>query len=115
MTTSLVTAKPGTILQEAYRTMQKTRHKLLPIVDDEMHIVGLYTHADAARIIRNDSSNFNNVDSNGQLLVVAAVGTGSDTMDRVEMLVSENVDVVVIDTAHGDSKPVHDMLVRIKR
>lgn len=114
MTTSLVTAKPGTSLQDAERLMRGARRKLLPIVDDHGRIHGLYTHTDVARIIYTDSSNVNNVDVNGQLRVGAAVGTGSETMDRVEKLVSEHVDVVVIDTAHGDSRPVYETLRSIK-
>lgn len=114
MTTSLTTAKPGTTLEEAYRIIQTSRHKLVPIVDEQLHIAGLYTRTDVYRNICNDSSNLNNVDANGQLRVGAAVGIGQDAMVRVEKLVSEHVDVVVIDTAHGDSKDVYETLRSIK-
>ena len=53
-------------------------------------------------------------DSNGSLLVGAAVGTNKESLDRIDALVSENVDVITIDTAHGHSKSVIDTLKYIK-
>lgn len=114
MTTNVKTAKPGTSITEAFEIMQRDRHKLLPIVNADKQVVGLYTYKDVQRILYGDSRNIHTVDEKGQLRVGAAIGTGSDTMERVAKLVAEGVDVLVIDTAHGDSKPVLETLRRVK-
>jgi IMP dehydrogenase len=73
----------------------------------------MYVFSDLKRIINGTNETYN-VDSNGQLRVGAAIGTGEDSFERAGLLVSKGVDVLVIDTAHGDSKPVYDILRRLK-
>ncbi len=114
MTRNLITGKPGTGLQEAYKIMKESQKKVLPLVGKDGMIAGLYTFTDVKRILFGDSKTFN-VDKNGRLRVAAAVGVYDDAMERVEQLVREKVDLVIIDTAHGDSKGVIDTLKLLKK
>jgi len=114
MTTELITAKVGTTLDEAYEIMKKEKKKMLPLVNNEGRLCGLYVFSDLKRI-KSGTSPMYNVDKNGQLRVGAAVGVGDDAFARLEKLVSQGVDVVVIDTAHGDSKLVIETLKEIKK
>ena len=109
----LVKADPGTSIEDAYRIMKENKKKVLPLTDKDNVLVGLYLFSDVKRIISGGSSKYN-IDNKGQLIVGAAVGTGKDSLDRVVELVKRNVNVVVVDTAHGDSKPVYDILKKIK-
>lgn len=113
MTREVITAPEGTSLDEAYRLMQRHRRKVLPIVNAAGSVTALYTFSDVKRIVSGRST-ISNVDARGQLRVGAAVGTGSEALERVALLQKENVDVVVIDTAHADSKPVITTLKEIK-
>jgi len=74
----------------------------------------MYVFSDVKRIKTRSAETYN-VDSKGQLRVAAAVGTGEEAFERVARLSEKNVDVIVIDTAHGDSKYVIDTLKEIKR
>lgn len=109
----LLTAPEGTSLDDAFALMHRHRRKLLPIVDKEGRATALYTWSDAMRI-KSRSAASHNVDSKGQLRVGAAVGTGTDTLERADALCQAGVDVFVIDTAHGDSKPVIDTICALK-
>ncbi|MCH7568234.1 MAG: IMP dehydrogenase [Nanoarchaeota archaeon] len=113
MTAQLITSPLGTTLEEAYNIMTKTKKKVLPLVNNDEKISGMYVFSDVKRI-KSESSQKYNIDARGQLRVGAAIGTGEDTLNRVKKLVKENIDVVVIDTAHGDSKPVIETLKMIK-
>ncbi|TSC72738.1 MAG: IMP dehydrogenase [Parcubacteria group bacterium Gr01-1014_38] len=113
MTQQVIYAPEGTTLEQAHQHMKKHRCKVLPIVDGEGRVVGLYTLSDVKRIL-SGLDKTNNVDARGQLRVGAAVGTGEEALQRVEMLHQENVDVIVIDSAHGDSEPVLVTLRNIK-
>ena len=77
--------------------------KSLPLVDDNGILKGLITIKDIEKVIEFPNSA---KDKQGRLLVGAAVGVTDDTMKRIEALVKANVDVIVIDTAHGHSKGV---------
>jgi IMP dehydrogenase len=99
----LVTAKEGITLDEAKQILAKARKEKLPIVDDEFHLKGLITIKDIEKQIRYPMSA---KDSNGRLLCGAAVGCTPDILDRVDALVKAQVDVIVIDTAHGHSSNV---------
>jgi IMP dehydrogenase len=99
----LVTARVGISIEEAKRLLQKHRIEKLPLVDEAGVIKGLITVKDiqkardfplAAR------------DDQGRLLVGAAVGVGKELEERVQLLVNEEADVVVVDTAHGHSAGV---------
>jgi IMP dehydrogenase len=113
MTPSVFDAPQGTTLEQAYRLMKQHQCKVLPVVDRERRVVGLYTLSDVKRIL-SGLNKINNVDERGQLRVGAAVGVGDESLQRVELLHRENVDVIVLDSAHGDSKPVLTALRTIK-
>lgn len=113
MTKEIITAPPETTLSEAYEIMKVHRKKVLPLVDSERHVVGLYIFTDLARIKSGEQSS-HNLDARGQLIVGAAIGVLDDAFERVELLAEKNVDVVVIDTAHADAAPVYETLREIK-
>jgi IMP dehydrogenase len=106
MTRELVTAPPGTDIKAAYHLMMKHKIGKLPLVDAGK-LVGLYSFADVQSIICNANPVYNR-DANHRLRVAAAIGPGD--RERVEILADRDVDVVVIDTAHGHSKGVIDMV-----
>ena len=109
----LVTARVGTTLDEAYTEMGTKRKKLLPLINEKGFIGGLYVWSDVKRIKLGNSKGFN-TDKGGQLRVGAAIGTGEKALERLALLVNAGVDVVVIDTAHGDSKQVYETLDAVK-
>lgn len=106
----LVTARVGISLEEAQRLLQKHKIEKLPLVDDSGVVKGLITVKDIQK--RRDFPDAAK-DSQGRLLVGAAVGVGADLEERVEMLVREEVDVVVVDSAHGHSSGVIRAVKRI--
>ena len=108
---SLVTAPIGTTLEEAKNILGKYRIEKLPLVDDDFMLKGLITIKDIEKIIKYPNSA---KDSNGRLLVGAAIGTSKDTFERLEALVEAKVDVIAIDTAHGHSVPVLHHIEQIK-
>jgi len=114
MTKKVVTAHEKISIKDAFKFMQENRKKTLPLVDKNGKLTGLYVFSDVKRIMT-DSSVIYNLDKNGNLRVGAAVGTGNDVMERMEALVKKKIDVVVIDTAHGDSKKVLETLKQIKK
>lgn len=113
MTSKLVTARQGTSVDAAYDLMLRSKVKNMPLVDQDRNLQGLYIFSDVKRIRSNDSR-IHNVDNKGRLRIAAAIGTGKEALERLKLLVADNVDVVVIDTAHGDSRPVYDTLEAIK-
>ncbi|HEX3032957.1 MAG TPA: IMP dehydrogenase, partial [Bacillota bacterium] len=108
---NLVTAPVGTTLEEAKRILQKHKVEKLPIVDKDFMLKGLITIKDIekARKYPNAAK-----DQNGRLLVAAAVGVSADADERVDALVKANVDVLVLDTAHGHSRGVLEAVRKIK-
>jgi len=108
---NLVTVKEGTTLEEAKEVLQKHRVEKLLVINGDGDLTGLITVKDILK-----KQNFPNaaIDKHGRLLVGAAVGIDVDTVDRVAELVNNNVDVIIIDTAHGHSKSVMDMTKKIK-
>lgn len=108
---NLVTAPIGTSLAEAQKILGKHRIEKLPIVDKDFNLKGLITIKDIEKNIQYPSSA---KDSNGRLLVGAAVGTSKDTIDRVKALAGSKVDVISIDSAHGHSKNVIELVEKIK-
>jgi IMP dehydrogenase len=101
-------------LREAYRMMLESKKKALPLKDKDGKVAGLYTFSDVKRILSGDAKTYN-LDKNGHLRVAAAVGVYDDAYERVEQLVSEKIDLVIIDTAHGDSKGVLETLKVLKK
>ena len=112
MTTELITGKPNTSIDEANALFQKHGIEKLPLVDKNNKLVGLITYRDMVK-----AKKFPNAtkDKEGRLCVGAAVGTGADTLTRVEALVSAGVDVICVDTAHGHSKGVQDVVRKIRK
>ena len=108
---NLVTAPEGTSLAEAQKILGKHRIEKLPIVDKDGYLKGLITIKDIEKSIQYPNSAR---DKNGRLLGGAAVGTASNTMERIEALIAAKVDVIAIDTAHGHSKYVIDYVKKIK-
>jgi len=108
----LVTARVGIELEDAKRLLQKHRIEKLPLVDDQGVIKGLITVKDIQK-----ARDFPNAakDGRGRLLVGAAVGVGADLEERVQLMANEEVDVVVVDTAHGHSAGVVKAIQRIRR
>jgi IMP dehydrogenase len=107
----LVTAPVGITLEDAKRLLQKYRIEKLPLVDSSGVIKGLITVKDIqkAREFPNASK-----DSQGRLLVGAALGVGADLEERAQLLVQEGVDLVVVDTAHGHSAGVIKAIQRLR-
>ncbi len=111
MTTNVITAKPDTNLRQAYDIMQQHKIGKLPLLE-KGKLVGLYSYADVRRLIENEEPLFNR-DDKYRLRVAAGVGPGD--FERAEILDSEDVDVMVVDTAHGHSKGVIDMVAWVKK
>ncbi|MEZ0480022.1 IMP dehydrogenase [Planococcus sp. SSTMD024] len=107
----LVTAPVGTTLEDAEKILQQYKIEKLPIVDQSGMLKGLITIKDIEKVIEFPIAA---KDEQGRLLAGAAVGVTSDTMKRVEQLVKAHVDVVVIDTAHGHSAGVLNMVSQIR-
>ena len=108
----LVTAPVGTTVEEAKSALQKHKIEKLPLVDENNVLKGLITIKDIEKARKYPNSA---KDDNGQLLVGAAVGTGPETFNRVRAVFEAGADVVVVDTAHGHSKKVNDMVKDIKK
>ena len=108
---NLVTAPVGTSLEEAQKILGKHRIEKLPIVDEKGYLKGLITIKDIEKAIQYPNSA---KDKNGRLLVGAAVGTAANTFERIDELVKAKVDIITIDTAHGHSKGVLDMITKVK-
>src|SRR6266478_5874022 len=106
----LVTVKPGVDLDEA-KEIQHRIEKLL-VVDDNYELKGLITVKDIEKKIQYPNAC---KDERGRLRVGAAVGVGPDWEERVESLVRAGVDLVAVDTAHGHSKNVLDVVKRVRR
>lgn len=112
MHTNVITAPLGTTTEEAKIILQKHTIKKLPIVDHYGKLKGLMTLKDLLSKGENPNAS---KDVDGKLLVGAAVGIHIDTMDRVRALIDSHVDVLVLDSAHGHSKGVIDMVKLIKK
>ncbi|MFQ9310138.1 MAG: IMP dehydrogenase [Paraclostridium sordellii] len=108
---NLVTAREGINLVEAQQILKKHKIEKLPIVDEEGHLKGLITIKDIEKKIQYPNSA---KDAQGRLLCGAALGISDDLMDRVDALVKANVDVVVLDSAHGHSMGVINALKKVK-
>ncbi|BBB47442.1 IMP dehydrogenase [Pelolinea submarina] len=107
----LVTAPLGTTLEQAKSILQEHRIEKLPLVDDKGNLQGLITVKDIQKSIQYPNAS---KDSQGRLLVGAAVGVGADLELRAELMASKGVDVLVVDTAHGHSAGVVKAIQRIK-
>jgi len=109
---NLVTAPMGTKLEQAERILQKHKVEKLPVVDKHGVLKGLITFKDIQKKRRHPDAC---KDQHGRLRVGAAVGVTADTIDRVKALIRVDVDLVVIDTAHGHSHGVMEMVRRVRK
>jgi len=110
MTTKLVTRTPDTTLEQAKDVLHQMKVEKLILVDVEGRLAGLITIKDINKLQQFPSAN---LDPDGRLRVAAAVGVRDD--ERIDRLVAAQVDVVVVDTAHGHSKNVVEAVRRVKR
>lgn len=108
---NLVTAFEGVTLEEAEKTLQKNKIEKLLVVNNNNKLVGLITFRDIIKLKEHPNSC---KDDFGRLRVAAAVGVTHDTEERVEALINAGVDAITIDTAHGHTKGVVEMLKKIK-
>jgi IMP dehydrogenase len=111
MTKEVITAKEGTNLRQAYAIMQQNKIGKLPLVKDGK-LVGLYSYTDVADLIENTRPLYNRDD---QYRLRAAAGIGPGDYTRAEGLAAAEVDVLVVDTAHGHSKGVIEMTAWVKK
>ncbi|MFA6324738.1 MAG: IMP dehydrogenase [Candidatus Paceibacterota bacterium] len=109
---NLVTGGLGTDLKEAEKILTKHKVEKLPLVDNQNKLIGLITYKDIMKVKSRPNSCRDNL---GRLRVGAAVGVTSDTLERTKALVQNGVDVIILDTAHGHSKGVIEMLKKIKK
>lgn len=108
---NLITAPVGTTLEEAKEILAAHRIEKLPLVDDQYMLRGLITIKDILKAKKYPNSA---KDEKGRLLCAAAVGVTADSMERLRALYDAKVDAVAIDTAHGHSKSVLEMVTRVK-
>ena len=108
----LVTAKEDVDLVKAENILQQHKIEKLLITDNENKLVGLITFKDIIKVKQHPLSC---KDEFGRLRVAAAVGVSKDTFERIEALVNSGVDAIVIDTAHGHSKGVIQLLKEVKK
>ena len=109
---NLITVNEGTSLKDAEKILQKHKIEKLPVVSKGNILVGLITFRD---ITKHSTKPKANKDEFGRLRVAAAVGITFDVLDRVNALNKSGVDAIVIDTAHGHSKGVSDVLKKVKK
>ena len=108
----LLTAQGETNRRQALARMKKHKKKVLPLIDDKQRLMGLFVFSDLKRILSKNAGQ--NLDSEGRLVVGAAIGIGDDALRRAELLSREDCDVFHIDTAHGNSKAVVDTIRKLK-
>ncbi len=112
MTAKVITASAGTLANEAQAIMHKHRIEKLPVISkDGQALVGLFTIKD---ILKSREHPLATKDASGRLLAGAAIGAGSQDIERAEALLAAGVDVLVIDTAHGHSQGVLDATRKIR-
>ena len=111
-TENLVTANEDVDLVKAENILQNHKIEKLPVIDENDFLVGLITFKDIIKVKQHPNSC---KDEFGRLRVAAAVGVSKDTFERIEALVKSSVDAIVIDTAHGHSKGVIDLLKEVKK
>jgi IMP dehydrogenase len=108
----LVTVREGVGQDDAKRLLHQHRIEKLLVVDDQYRCVGLITVKDIEKAVANPHAC---KDEQGRLRVAAATTVGDKGFDRTSRLIAAGVDLVVVDTAHGHSRPVLDAVTRIKR
>lgn len=108
----LVTTREFTDFEKAGDILQKHKIEKLPVIDNNFKLVGLITYRDIIKIKERPNAC---KDDLGRLRVAAAVGVSHDTIERASALAKNGVDAIIIDTAHGQSKGVLDMVTKIRK
>ena len=108
---NLITANVGTTLDQATDIFRSYKIEKLPVIDKDNKLVGLITYKD---ITKAKDKPMACKDDRGRLRVAAAVGVAKDTLERIEALIKAQVDAIVIDTAHGHTKGVLELLKKAK-
>ncbi|MFT5713691.1 MAG: IMP dehydrogenase, partial [Flavobacterium sp.] len=108
---NLVTVAEGTSLEQAEVVLQGHKIEKLPVINDKNELVGLITFRDITKLTQKPNAN---KDRFGRLRVAAALGVTADAVERATALVNAGVDAVIIDTAHGHTKGVVDVLKLVK-
>ncbi len=108
---NLVTTVAGTTLEDAAEILQRHKIEKLPVVDETGHLMGLITYKDITKAKDKPAAC---KDSRGRLRVAAGIGVTADSLDRAAALVEADVDAIVIDTAHGHSRGVVEILKKVK-
>jgi len=108
---NLVTTKEGTSLKQAEVILQKYKIEKLPVVKDDNQLVGLITFRDITKLTQKPLAN---KDEYGRLRVAAAIGVTVDAQKRADALIQAGVDAIIIDTAHGHTKGVVEVLKTLK-
>ncbi|HEX5625258.1 MAG TPA: IMP dehydrogenase [Saprospiraceae bacterium] len=108
----LITAPVGTTLEQAKSILQKYKIEKLPVVKKDKTLVGLITYKD---IMKLENFPYSCKDNLGRLVVGAAVGIASNTLERIEALVGVDVDVICVDTAHGHSQGVLNLIKQVRK
>jgi len=111
MTSKIISAPPGTTVEQAYEIMNQNKIGKLPLVENNK-LLGLYSYADVSTLVENVRPMYNR-DRDYRLRVGAAIGPKDEK--RVELLAQEEVDIIVIDTAHGHSAGVIEMTKWVKK
>ena len=109
---NLVTTRQTTNLEDAAEILQQYKIEKLPVVDSDNRLIGLITYKD---ITKAKDKPFACKDEQGRLRVAAGIGVTHDSIERATALIEAGVDAIVIDTAHGHSKGVGEMLKLVKR
>ncbi len=108
----LVTAPVGVDPEEALRILAQHKVEKLPLIDSDGRLGGLFTVKD---FVKSDKYPLATKDADGRLIVGAAVGVGADAEKRAHELIDAGVDLLVVDTAHGHSRAVVEMVALLKR
>ena len=108
----LVTAPVGIAPEDALALLARNKVEKLPLIDADGRLTGLFTVKD---FVKSDKYPHATKDANGRLVVGAAVGVGEDAEKRARLLVEAGVDFLIVDTAHGHSRAVLDMVALIKK
>jgi IMP dehydrogenase len=109
---NVITTSHSTDLEKATDILQKYKIEKLPVVDDNNKLIGLLTYKDITKIKDNPMAC---KDSKGRLRVAAGIGVTNDSFQRVQALMEAGVDAIVVDTAHGHSKGVIELLKKLKK
>ncbi len=107
----LITVREDISLEEAKKILHINKIEKLPVIDNKNNLIGLITLKD---ITKAEQFPMASKDEFGRLLVGAAVGTGPDTIERIQALVDVKADVIVVDTSHGHSKKVLDTIKTVR-